>query len=162
MKKSAEDRFWEKVNKTETCWLWTGSIRGGGYGKFSVDKKMVGVHRFSWILHYGSIPAVPDTDYRGTCVLHKCDVPSCVRPDHLFLGSNLDNVRDRDLKGRAGGGSLPGEKQAQSKLNTAQVLEIRTCYKTGLYTQKDLSRTFGVSQPVISLIINRKDWTHVD
>lgn len=86
-----EIKFWKYVNKTEDCWLWTGG-QIKGYGQISVPEKKYS-HRFSWEMHNGSIP----TD---TCVLHRCDVPLCVRPDHLFLGTHADNTRDRIAKRR--------------------------------------------------------------
>lgn len=94
-----EDRFFAKVNKTPACWIWTGSTSGSkGYGKFSVTsrlygRKMVRAHRFSWVLHHGVIP-------RGEHVLHRCDNPLCVNPDHLFLGTQRTNLQDMIQKGR--------------------------------------------------------------
>ncbi len=91
-----EVRFWHKVNKTETCWLWTGHTNYSGYGLFrrSRGSQEVRAHRVSWDLHYGQVP-------EGLLVLHKCDVRNCVNPDHLFLGTQPDNVRDCEVKGRA-------------------------------------------------------------
>jgi len=86
-----ESKFWKHVNKTEDCWLWTGG-QIKGYGQISTPEKKY-AHRFSWEIHSGAIPV-------GLCVLHKCDVPLCVRPDHLFLGTDKDNTKDRIEKGR--------------------------------------------------------------
>ncbi len=88
-------RFWRKVNKTQSCWLWIGSRNQKGYGLIGPGSagSMIGAHRLSWALHHGSIPD-------GLWVLHHCDNPPCVRPEHLWLGSNHDNVRDRELKDR--------------------------------------------------------------
>jgi len=90
-----EERFWGHVQKTETCWLWVAALNNKGYGKFLSLAHGPGTyaHRFSWMLHYGPIP-------QGLCVLHKCDVPRCIRPDHLFLGTHKDNMRDMVAKGR--------------------------------------------------------------
>jgi hypothetical protein len=93
---SIEDRFWANVLKTSTCWLWKGSKRPNGYGRLQVRgevNKTFGVHRLSWELHNGPIPS-------GLFVCHKCDVPLCVNPEHLFLGTQLENMRDRRAKGR--------------------------------------------------------------
>lgn len=90
-KSHPEFRFWKYVNKTEGCWFWTGGLTKG-YGQTNVPKHTY-AHRFSWQIHKGPIPA-------GQCVLHHCDTPRCVRPDHLFLGTDGDNTRDRIKKGR--------------------------------------------------------------
>lgn len=93
-----EDRFWEKVQKTDSCWLWTGSKQGRmGYGYLHIggkkDRKPSRAHRLSWVIHNGPIPD-------GLYVLHKCDVPACVNPDHLFLGDHKANMQDCASKGR--------------------------------------------------------------
>src|SRR5882672_3448747 len=86
-----KDKFWEKVNKTDTCWLWTGKIARDGYG-YLRDQA---AHRVSWELHNGPVP-------EGKWVLHHCDIRPCVNPSHLFLGSRQDNMDDMSMKGRAG------------------------------------------------------------
>jgi HNH endonuclease len=88
-----ESLFWPKVKKTRGCWLWTAATKGRGYGHFWDGEKNVSAHRFSWILHHGEIPA-------GMMVCHTCDTPACVRPSHLFLASNRENVLDSVRKGR--------------------------------------------------------------
>lgn len=103
-------RFWEKVFKTETCWLWTG-WRHKGYGVISINQDPVRAHRFSWELHNGPIP-VGDVEI---CVLHHCDNPTCVRPDHLFLGTDADNAKDCIEKGRNSRGPEHGEKVRKAK-----------------------------------------------
>lgn len=92
-KEDPEIRFWRGVKKTDTCWLWARALTGEGYGNIWVNKKVVHSHRFSWELHNGPIP-------KGVLVLHRCDTPRCVRPDHLFLGSQMDNTHDCINKGR--------------------------------------------------------------
>ena len=89
------DRFFQKVNKTGFCWEWLAGKDKDGYGKIKIRGKTLQAHRVSWGIHNGPIP-------EGIGVLHRCDNPSCVNPLHLFLGTTLDNMRDRDAKGRNG------------------------------------------------------------
>ena len=91
--KTAEARFWKKVNKTSTCWEWTAHKLYNGYGRFNIYGKTDYTHRISWQFATGKYPT-------GEQVLHTCDNPACVRPDHLFLGTEKDNMADRNKKGR--------------------------------------------------------------
>lgn len=96
--------FWAKVDKSGTCWLWHGTLSANGYGKVTrrgEGKRTVSAHRFSYQLAHGSIP-------KGKFVCHKCDMPACVRPDHLFLGTNRQNVLDAKKKGRLAVGKRSG------------------------------------------------------
>jgi hypothetical protein len=93
---TAEQRFWGNVQKSVDpggCWWWIGGVKDDGYGTLKVNGPEVGAHRFSWEIHGGSIP-------EGKWVLHHCDNPRCVNPDHLFLGTHQDNMRDRSVRGR--------------------------------------------------------------
>jgi hypothetical protein len=114
-------------------------------------------HRYSWNLHNGPIPD-------GLEVLHKCDNPSCVRPSHLFLGTQRENVYDMIKKGRQATGSkvsVQGEKHGRSILTADNVLAIRELVASG-NSQTSVARLFGVSRFAVSTIVLRKRWAHLD
>lgn len=144
-------RFREKVNKTDSCWLWTASKRSIGYGEYWLDGKKVGAHRFSFAYFNGCIN--PEIN-----VLHKCDVPACVNPDHLFLGTQKENMVDMMSKGRA----IEGEKRVNAKLTKIQVEEIRRIYVRGVpgykndFSQPWIAKKYGISVALVSNIINNK------
>jgi hypothetical protein len=147
---STQARFWAKVQKTETCWLWTASL-SGGYGNLRLGEKTVKAHRLSWELHVGEIPD-------GLCVCHNCpggDNPKCVNPTHLFLGTKKDNTRDAVKKGRWG--FRKGSTRHVHKLTEAQVQDI---LRSSL-SQTKLGQLYGVTQGAISHIFNKRNWTHV-
>lgn len=148
-----EVRFFNKVLKTDTCWIWLGAKHSKkGYGSFSNGKKIVKTHRFAYEHFIGPIPD-------NLCVLHKCDNPSCVRPDHLFLGSNQDNIDDKVSKGR----HARGEKSNKNKLSEQEVIEIKKSLKCFNYIGQvnDLANYYNVNQRTISDIKRGKSWTHV-
>jgi predicted XRE-type DNA-binding protein len=149
--RNVTERFWEKVLETDTCWLWTGCKTKKGYGCFTPRRSYsLSVHRFAWYLLKGDIPD-------GLSVLHKCDVRNCVNPDHLYLGTQKQNVQDRVNRKR----SAIGEKAGRAKLKTNEVIQIRELYSTGKYTQWDLSDLFGVERSVISRVTASKTWRHL-
>ena len=131
--------FWNKVKKSNRCWEWTGSRFPSGYGHLARTYPSGYAHRTSWILHFGKIR-------KGMCVLHKCDNPPCVNPDHLKIGTIQDNVRDRDIKGRYVSG--------MAKLNREQVKELRDKRLEGA-TLRQLSDEFSLTMSVISRICRK-------
>lgn len=148
-------RFWAKVDRSGppgSCWTWTASRRGGlGYGSYRSRGRLCSAHRFSWQLVHGQVPD-------GICVLHRCDVPSCVNPAHLFLGTHRDNTNDKVAKGRQA--RVRGERHGLSKLTAPRVIEIRARLALGA-NQYDLASAYGVSQPTISQVARGVTWRHV-
>ena len=138
-----EIRFWDKVKKTNNCWLWLASKNNMGYGRINVSGNVILAHRMSYRMSIGYIP-------KGMSVLHKCDTPLCVNPKHLFLGTQKDNNQDRDRKGRA----CLNENRSQAKLTLDKAREIRHVYKLGEHSQRKLAKLFGVSQVVIFNVIH--------
>lgn len=152
------DIFWEKVNKDHPtdCWIWTADTSEAGYGQLTIHGEPKAAHRVSWEMHYGPIPP-------KMCVCHGCDNPPCVRPEHLFLGTNADNNWDTRMKGRIN--PTRGERSHNVKLTKEQVLEIRRVYKRGpnrfvggTPSTFELARTYGVHQVTISNVLLRKSW----
>jgi hypothetical protein len=94
-KPSTEECFFQKVQKTDSCWLWNGSTNAKGYGSFAVNRKTTLAHRYSYVLHKGEIP-------EGLIICHTCDVPACVNPEHLWAGTYSDNAIDMVSKNRHG------------------------------------------------------------
>lgn len=161
-------RFWKKVDKNGPvpshvqhlgpCWRWTGKLRKpqfGGYGVFvTSQRREVRAHRFSWQLHNVSEPG-------QRLVCHGCDNPACVNPTHLFLGTQLDNVRDAISKRR---NSPPpvrtGEANNRAKLTADVVLAVRRAYAAG-ETQQAIGDRFGMRQTEVSNIVLCKIWKHL-
>lgn len=144
------DRFWAKVDKGDGCWCWTGT--GSRYGMFwSGDGRRIGAHRFSYEMHRGPIP-------NGMLVMHTCDNPKCVNPDHLRLGTPKDNMEDMDRKGRRRTGARRGEACSFSALNADAVRFIRAHPEMRL---TDLGERFGVTPNTIRAVRIGKTWTHV-
>jgi DNA-binding XRE family transcriptional regulator len=190
-------RFWAKVDKNgplpdqanphykglDQCWVWmawTDKGPDGGYGKFAVNRRMMRVHRLSWLIAYGTMP--------NQLVLHKCDVRCCVNPAHLFLGTNADNTLDKVRKGRLNnqfganhwmhrqpekilrGNKSPmfgkpslyrGEKNGGAKLTAEKVREIRELASSRSKNQRDIAKLFNVSQGTINHIMTGRLWKHI-
>ena len=150
---NAIDRMMSKVNKTDYCWIWTGAKKPSGYGNFWMDGRYYNTHRASYLLHRGEIPD-------GLVVMHKCDNPSCVNPDHLSIGTSRDNVRDMMAKGRSYGSPMGSEFAPCVKLTKEQVIEIRKMLESNV-KHKALADKFSVCRATISLISTRKTWRNI-
>jgi len=148
---SDEARFWSKVRKTAGCWLWAAGLFSDGYGAFGLKGKTRRAHIVSWEW------AHPGEKRGGLCVLHTCDVPSCVKPDHLYLGTHQQNSLDMIIRER----QVRGVDVNTAKLVPEQVLEIRRRYAAGVDTQGSLAREYGVSQPTIGAVVHRRSWRHL-
>lgn len=141
--------FWKRTQKAEGCWFWTGCVDRDGYGQIGVNYRQLKAHRFSWELHYSAIP-------EGLFVCHRCDNPSCVNPEHLFLGTNQDNTRDKVSKGRQPIGSqLPS-----AKLTEREVVAIRQLIAAG-QPQAQIAREHNVTPAVVCHINRGRSWRHV-
>jgi hypothetical protein len=155
----ARMRFWTKVKKTRKCWLWTGCTSDFGHGTIRVQGRLYRAHRVSWEIANGDIS-------EGLCVLHRCDVPACVRPEHLFLGTKADNTADMMQKNRGRYVTHRGEAVGTAKLTRSQVADIRRRYgpppgrgrSRGKPTQHDLAAEYGVSQGTIGFIVREETW----
>ena len=151
----AEIRFQRYIGPTTEsgCILWAGCKNAAGYGVFSSGKNWSRnrlAHRIAYERKNGPIP-------EGLKVLHRCDNPPCINPDHLFLGTDADNVADKVAKGRG----ASGERNGHSKLKASMVLEIREQHATGEYTHKDLSHKHRISRTIITRIVNRTIWRDI-
>lgn len=152
------DRFWNKVEKTDLCWLWQGGRHPDGYGIYKVNGQAWQAHRFSSLLD-GRNP-------KGWCVCHHCDNPACVRPSHLFLGTHKDNMRDMMAKGR--NRQPKGEQNGFSKLTADIVISIRNdcdnIIRNGRFprnTLNSLSKKYNISTGHIRDIACRRSWKHI-
>ena len=147
----AANRF-SVVNAASRTYEWTASTVEGGYGRvLNKSRQLALAHRVSWEMAVGPIP-------KGLHVLHRCDNPPCVRPSHLFLGTQADNVRDMVNKGRDV--QLTGESHWKVKLTEAKVREARRRCSEG-ETKKDLAKEFGVSHSTMCSAVNGTTWKHV-
>lgn len=138
-----QERFFRRVEYEPNtgCWLWSGGVGCGGYGRFRQNGASL-AHRVSYEWAKGPIPA-------GLVVMHRCDTPACVNPDHLRAGTQGDNNADRQAKGRSRGGDRRGERNRMAKLTDFQVSCIRLRLREG-QTQRRIAADFGVVPQTIS------------
>lgn len=143
-----EECFNKRIGETTErgCILWAGDCDKAGYGKI----RGVLAHRIAYTQAFGPIP-------KSLGVLHHCDNPPCINPKHLFLGTNIDNSKDKVSKGR----QMRGEQNWNTILKNSDILEIRRLYESEHVLQKSLARQFGVSCGAIHSIVNRKNWRHI-
>jgi hypothetical protein len=151
--------FSKKIAKDEStgCWVWSGDKANFGYGQitFYINgvRHRTRAHRFSWEIFRGEIP-------EGMFVCHRCDNPPCVNPDHLFIGTGADNLRDMAAKGRHAHAAPTGEKSGNAKLSDEQVVEIRRLRAAGVSVSR-IAQEFPVSSDMVYRIVLRKNWRHL-
>jgi hypothetical protein len=138
-----KERFWNKVNKTETCWLWTACC-DMGYGQFGLNNKIHRAHRVSWLIAGNTIP-------NGHVIRHKCRAKNCVNPDHLETGTHAENSADMVRDGTV----AKGEKHGSNKLTETQVMAIYASDKI----HRELAAEFGVARQTISDIKSGRYWS---
>ena len=146
----SKERIQAKVALASSgCWEWTGAKYWTGYGRIIADKVHYAAHRASYMLYVGDIPD-------GMVVCHKCDNPSCVNPEHLFIGTKADNSSDMVRKVR----SARGEKNAKAKLTEDQARQVLDLRKRGM-TLDALAKRFGVTKAAIRFLVIGRNWKHL-
>lgn len=150
-------RFWSKVDKKapNECWVWKGSFKENGYPQLGVGsitngtRTMRMAHRLSWLIHFGEVPP-------KQFVLHHCDNPKCVNPNHLYLGNNADNMRDAANRNRI----CNGTRHSFAKLNPAKVRRIRKLFSKGKNCHQ-IAKSLGVASATIQQVIEGQTWRRV-
>ena len=155
---SFSERFEDYISPEPNsgCWLWDGGNvkTQKGYYPIGVNGKTKQVHRFAYERYRGPVPP-------GLLVCHTCDVRCCVNPDHLFLGTQKENMIDAMSKGRCRGMFLSGESNRQSKLTKNQVIEIRSNYVPYKNSARKLAERFGVARETVQDIISGRKWASI-
>ncbi len=156
MAKALEGRFWSKVQKgaADECWLWAGTKGPRGYGLL-----WKGPHHCFHRAHRLSLELLGEVIPAGHYVCHRCDVPACVNPAHLFVGTAAENNADCARKGRRR--EARGERQARAKLTAEAVLHIREAVASKTARIIDLARHYGVTHASVSEVVRNETWRHV-
>jgi hypothetical protein len=173
---SVTSNFWNFVDKSGSCWLWTGSLCSNGYGQcggfLNGKKTMLLAHRAAWFLSRGEDPG------GGLVILHSCDTRNCVNPNHLSKGTHSDNMRDCVAKGRFKPNrfyhrgakhhavlhperAIRGDAHGMSRVSSADVLDIRRIYGAGGASLSQLGAHYGVTKQTIAAIVKRRTWRHI-
>ncbi len=158
MRRRTKPHFWDNVLQVGSCWEWQGTRRPDGYGLLYVNGVQTRAHRHAFELAWGT-PIPP-----GMSVLHRCDNPPCVRPGHLWLGTDADNLADMRAKGRARhfvGRVQAGEANHNAKLTDDAVREIRRLRATGLL-QREIAERLGVHTGTVGYVLRGATWNKVD
>lgn len=158
--KKAQERIIKgmKINAESGCWEWVKCIQANGYGRVTYRYKTQGAHRLAYEAFKGAIPD-------GMDVCHTCDIPHCVNPEHLFVGTRKANMEDCVAKGRQSKGEIlsvkrRGEKHYGSKLTDADVRQIRILAQNGV-RRVEIAATFRVVKSTIDKIVSRENWRHI-
>jgi HNH endonuclease len=152
-----EQRFNKYVQRNieiNNCWLCQKNLNNEGYGQIKISGKRFLLHRISYAVFKGDFDDNLD-------VLHRCDIKNCINPEHLFLGTQANNMADRDAKGRQAKGEKNGRYSPVAKLTDIQIKEIRHLKAETRLSQKEIAQIFHVSRPLISCILRGKRWKHV-
>lgn len=153
MDKKLLDKLMSRISKAQSgCWEWTWGLSNAGYGRLGYKGKNTQASRVMWIAVHGSIP-------NGLWVLHRCDNPKCINPDHLFLGTRKDNIDDMVRKGR--GNALRGAESNKAKLTEEIVRQIRKEHHHSGIGFRPLGRKYGVSDMAIRKLISGQSWKHI-
>lgn len=147
--------FWSRVTKgnPDECWLWTGCTNRYGYGCTELFGKQMNASRAAWILTHGDAGAL--------VVCHKCDVPACCNPTHLWLGTPGDNVRDCRDKGRHRTATGKDHPRLNAKLSPEMVIEARRLHFVEGMSQSEIGRRWKIHSSVISRAVRGERWSHV-
>lgn len=149
------EKFWKhvKIDSMTGCWQWTGGKNEFGYGIFCTDKRRIRTHRYCWELFKEPIP-------KGMCICHHCDNPSCINPDHMFIGTQAENMADMRKKHRGSTKPRPGTENPAAKLSEQQVRIIFSM--NGTVRAEEVAQVFNVKKTSVYNIWSRITWKHLD